>query len=428
LSHALASLFPGALPVLGNGAGGIDRVIGPYMGVFFVAFFASILATPAMRLLATKYGIVDWPDLWRKRHLRPVAYLGGVAIFLGWLAGVCASPVIGPHSGLNINIVLGATVIMLTGLIDDVYGIRARVKLGGQLFAAAALASERVGITLAEQAIALLGVGAVPPLLTYALGTCVIAVFVVGGCNAVNLLDGMDGLASGVTAIACMGFLVLASWMMVFEGRADANLHDAVRITMCVAIVGAILGFLPYNFNPATIFMGDAGSLLLGFLSVTIILLLGKGVENPLRYVTACLIIFAVPIADTSLAIFRRKMRGQPIFAPDSQHLHHLLRQRGLTVRQSVVTLYAAGTAFAVLGCSMIMLDLRWRYVLAVFFVMYAFILVTGYKYAEQCRLREQLRAAEEAESRAAELAAGRQRDEPTDGAAGAGQDRAPAV
>jgi len=416
LSGPAAILSPGAVvPALADSAVSIEKVVGPYMGVFFVAFFVSILATPAMRVLATKYGIVDWPDLWRKRHLRPVAYLGGVAIFLGWLAGVGLSPMVAPHSGININIVLGATVIMITGLIDDVYGIRARVKLGGQLFAAAALASERVGITLAEQTIALLGIEGVPPLLTYALGTCVIAIFVVGGCNAVNLLDGLDGLASGVTAIACIGFLMVTAWIMVTEGRLDATVDDSVRLVMCVAIIGAILGFLPYNFNPATIFMGDAGSLMLGFMGVTIILLLGKGVENPLRYVTACLIIFAVPITDTSLAIFRRQMRGKPIFAPDSQHLHHLLRQRGLTVRQSVLTLYGAATVFAVLGCSMIMLDLRWRYVLAVFFVMYGFILVTGYKYAEHCRIREQMNAAEKAESEVAVKAAERARDASAD-------------
>ena len=416
-----------ALITLGQASGpastGVEPVgvIAPYMAVFFVAFFVAIIATPILRAAAIRNGIVDIPDLRRKNHIGPVAYLGGVAIFLGWLAGVGVSFLTPPHNAaasavgfdhvvFPITIILGAGAIVLTGLFDDVYGVSPRVKVGGQLFAAAALASENVGIRLVESAISVMGLPLeswLGPTLSgyviYALGTVMIAVFVVGGCNAVNLIDGLDGLASGVTAIAVLGFLVMAAMVAVRgDGNSlDALVNDPVRIVMCLAILGAILGFLPYNFNPATIFMGDAGSLLLGFLAVSTILMFS---HVHLKHVTATLIIFAVPISDTAMALIRRKVRGQPLFSPDSNHIHHQLRRRGLTVKQAVVLLYAAQAAFAALGVALVWYDVQWRYVMAVFVVLYGFVVVFAYKLAARDAMIEKIKRMESADADAVEV------------------------
>lgn len=385
----------------------ISEVIAPFMAVFFVAFFVSFVATPLMRLLATRNGIVDWPDMARKNHLVPVAYLGGVGIFLGWLAGIalCYADIRWELQGYAVGtsefpiaVVLGAAVICLTGLFDDVYGISPRVKIGGQLFAAAAIASQHLGQQLLHNAFGLLGLD-LPPTLLYIAGTVIIAAFIIGGCNAMNLLDGLDGLASGVAGIAMIGFLLIAAIVCVRAAEDAVTAAAAVdslgavgypmRTVLCLAAIGAILGFLPYNFNPATIFMGDAGSLLLGFLCATTILMFGAIPGQGLLLATAALIVFALPITDTSLAIFRRKLAGQPIFSPDNKHIHHLLRRAGLSVRQSVLVMYSAAIAFAALGVMMVALEWRWRYILAVFVVLYGFIMVTAFKYGQRCAILE---------------------------------------
>lgn len=374
----------------------LTQVIAPYMGIFFVAFFIAIIATPLMRMLAVRNGIVDLPDLKRKNHIEPVAYLGGVAIFLSWLIAIGTAYYVAPdHMALQLargnpllSIMLGAGAITLTGFFDDVYSISPRVKIGGQLFAAAALANYNVGTQLIGLIFSIVGVEACNvagwdalPLVNYVLGTALIAAMVLGGCNAMNLIDGLDGLASGVTVIAGVGFLCIAAHVSL---TTPDLLRDPARIAVCLALIGAVLGFLPYNFNPASIFMGDAGSLLLGYLCVASILLYADAGGHSLLLVTAGLIVFAVPITDTSLAIFRRKMQGKPILSPDSQHIHHLLRRSGLSVKQSVAVIYLAAGMFALLGYTMVAMELRWRYVLAVFFVIYGFIVVTAYKYGRQ--------------------------------------------
>jgi UDP-GlcNAc:undecaprenyl-phosphate GlcNAc-1-phosphate transferase len=386
---------------------GLTEVIAPYMVVFFIAFFVSFCLTPLMRMLAVRNGVVDWPDAHRKNHLEPIAYLGGVAIFIGWMGGVCMSYFTQPHDVATddtfvlfpISVILGAAAIVLTGLFDDIYSISPRVKVGGQLFAAAALAANDVGIQLVDNSLRVMGVTA-SPMVVLVLGTVVIAVFVIGGCNALNLLDGLDGLAAGVATIACIGFLVMAAMLALMPAVAEdaqraSVMHrgDAIRMVMCLAAIGALLGFLPYNFNPASIFMGDAGSLLVGYLCVATMLLFSDTGGRALLAVTACLIIFALPITDTSLAIFRRKMRGKPILSPDNEHIHHLLRRAGLSVKQSVLVLYGLAILFAVLGCSLIALELRWRYVLALFVILYSFVLVTAYKYGHRKVLLDQMAA-----------------------------------
>ncbi|MEM8737157.1 MAG: MraY family glycosyltransferase [Planctomycetota bacterium] len=375
--------------------------LAPYASVFVVALLVSIIATPLMRKLAATHGVVDWPDLKRKNHARPVAYLGGVAILLGWIAGIMVSYTVNPQwvssgsptlqlESFPLSILIGAGVITCIGLYDDVYGTTARVKIGGQLFATAALTWDRIGINLTEQLFGLVGL-APPDSVIYMSATLLVALFVLGGCNAVNLIDGLDGLASGVVVIAMVGFLAIALLVNFYPNDPQAILDNPKRIILCLAAIGAILGFLPYNFNPASIFMGDAGSLLLGFLSVSAILLFGDAGGYSLKLVTAALIVFAVPITDTSLAIVRRKLRGQPIFSPDNQHLHHLLRKTGLTVKQSVSVMYAAAIVFGLIGVGTVAFQLQWRYSLAIVFVIYGLIMVAAFRYGAYCIALERL-------------------------------------
>lgn len=384
-----------------------DQVLSPYIWVFYAAFAVAFIATPIMRKLALANGIVDWPDLRRKAHVEPVAYLGGVGIFLGWVAGIITCLFLTPHTATGTSgsvdfpasILVGGLIIMGVGLIDDVWGLSPRVKVGGQLLAAALLAKETVGTALAAGAISSIAtvfgwdafgeMAATAPWshIAYWLGAVLVAVLVLGGCNAVNLLDGLDGLASGVIAIAALGFAFISVCLAMGvygESGAYSMTLDPVRIVMCLAMLGAIVGFLPYNFNPANIFMGDAGSLFLGYLSVTMVLLLaeppqtGGAIGGDPRLVMAGLIVLALPILDTSLAIVRRKMRGQPIFSPDNQHLHHQLIRSGLSVKQAVLILYAAALAFAAIGGTLIFI--RLRFVAAIFLVLFGFAAVMAYK------------------------------------------------
>jgi len=203
-------------------------VLSPYMWVFFVGFLVTFALTPIMRRLAVGNGIVDWPDLKRKNHTEPVPYLGGVAIFLGWLAGVFVCYFTTPHDQIGAasvlerfpaGIIVGALVIAITGLVDDVWGINPRAKLGGQLMAAGCLAYANVHTGLIVHLFNAVGVSA-PPEIDYTLGAVLIAVLVLGGCNSVNLIDGLDGLAAGVVAIAAAGFLFI-SVQMASPGAAE---------------------------------------------------------------------------------------------------------------------------------------------------------------------------------------------------------------
>lgn len=388
-----------------------SEVLSPYIGVLLVAWLVTILATPVMRFIAVRQGIVDCPDQHRKNHVEPVAYLGGMAIFLGWLAGILICRWITPHLpdrfeiqqvAFEPSIIVGAVIITFVGFCDDVYGITPRIKVAGQLFAAAMVASTDLGTTLMQSVLKALSIP--DPILygefglSYVLGAAVIALFVLGACNAVNLLDGLDGLVAGVLAISCIGFLILACYAAINvsnNGAASpAEMRvDSMRVVMCLAMLGALLGFLPHNFNPANIFMGDTGSLLLGYLCATTILLFAHSptledrVSNEGHVlVTAALIVFALPITDTALAIFRRVMARQPIYKGDDRHLHHQFVsafrnmgcRSGLSVKLAVGSMYLLSLLFAVLGCLLVLV--RWRFLIAVFAVIFGFVLVTGYK------------------------------------------------
>lgn len=363
---------------------------------------ASLILTPIMRKLAISNGIVDLPDARRKAHAKPVAYLGGLAIFLAWLVGLCTFGGMllnGTHDnsfawylGGNLSaiafIAMGATAIVITGLFDDVYGMRARVKIGGQLFAAAALAQTRAIEDVLIRSFELLEI-APSDFVLQVVGTAAIAVLVVGCCNAMNLIDGLDGLSSGVTAIAMGGMFAICGLVLVrYVDNANIVGNLGIPMLISLATIGAVAGFLPYNFNPASIFMGDTGSLLLGYLCVVTILFMGR-LDNDLGLspivFTGAAICFALPMTDTLLAIVRRKLNGRPIFAPDAMHMHHMFRRCGLSVKQSVLAMYTLGLIFSGTGFALVYFSLRWRMSLAAFGLIVLVILVVGYLVS--CRL-----------------------------------------
>jgi len=402
-----------------------------YIGVFVIAFLVTVLITPLVRRLAISNGIVDHPDEARKQHKMPIAYLGGVAVYAGIMAGIMYSYFADSVPGLieyheigseNLTegfftpqvppwIALGMTIIVVVGLVDDIKGVSARVKLGGQLMAAAALAIGDVGVNVAAGLLKptlgrllhnpdlvydiplpmeIPGFGASLELdFIYWSGTVVIAVFVLGATNASNFIDGLDGLLTGVTSIAMVGFLFIAAGMAL----ADNGPLDAPRIIIGLAILGACMGFLPHNFNPAAIFLGDTGSLLLGYCSALMILSLGDTGQTSLVF--AGLIIYSIPIIDTMLAIIRRKLAGKKMSDPDADHLHHMLK-RSLGVKGAVFALYGIGTVFCVLGVLLSKFQARFIYALVLLVAFY--IGVYAIKIARRSQHEAQMNTADESD------------------------------
>lgn len=417
-----------------NSAGKASRLdlLNNYAWVLVVSFVVALCVTPIMRRLAVANGVIDRPSDPRKVHRQPIAYLGGAAVFCGIMAGILFSFVgtampslmnfhpskfadeLGAHATVPWSILLGMTVIAVIGLIDDVVGISPRTKIAGQLFAAAALAVDNVGVQVAKGVLQpigslfgnpdfvfniplgfevnftmpLVGQGVhfnhIPIDVVYWAGTAIIALAVLGACNASNLIDGLDGLLTGTTAICTGGLLIVALGLAVI----DDGPRDAQRIVLCMAVLGACLGFLPHNFNPATIFLGDCGSLLLGYMTIVIVLTLGDTGKTHLVF--AGLVIYSIPLIDTALAIVRRKLAGKSISAADSDHLHHMLK-RALGVKGAVMVLYAMGVGFAGLGVWISLGRARMVYLLAL--VLISYIGVTAIKIARRKHIEEQAAA-----------------------------------
>jgi UDP-GlcNAc:undecaprenyl-phosphate GlcNAc-1-phosphate transferase len=382
-----------------------------YAGVFIAAFLVTLIATPFVRKLAIEMEIIDKPNEARKQHKYPIAYLGGFAVFLGVMSAIAYSYTISDGPGgtlapIPVSIVVGIVAITFTGLADDVWGWDPRLKIAGQLVAAAALAVQDIGTRVAEGVLApffgepttvLLSLG---PLalqsgdVFYWTGTALIAAFVLGGCNAMNLIDGLDGLCSGTAAIMATALLIVGL-MLASHGPVGDPFESlaGVRIVLCLALLGAVLGFLPWNFNPAVIFLGDCGSLLIGYLVVVSILMLGEHGDTHLVF--AGLIIFALPIMDTSLAILRRKLAGVPMSTADANHIHHIAKRSLGGVKRAVVALYGMSIAFGligiVLGALAIEQIVRLRIVYAVSIVLFGAIGAVGLKLALRSRWVAQL-------------------------------------
>jgi UDP-GlcNAc:undecaprenyl-phosphate GlcNAc-1-phosphate transferase len=289
--------------------------------IFITALTFSILATPLARRLALHVGVVDTPSA-RKIHGAPVPLLGGAAIYAGFMLALLF---LGDRFYIRelVGTLLGATLVSLFGLADDHWGLHAYLKLGGQLLAGIILILGGTQVYLFPN----------HPWLNWA----ITLLWVVGLTNALNLLDNMDGLSGGVTTVAATFLLLLAAM-----GRPPQVLVGA----MAAALIGACIGFLRYNLNPATIFMGDTGALFLGFLlaALSIKLRFPSNVPWITWLVPVC--VLALPIFDTSLVFFSRLRRGKnPLTTPGKDHLSHRLVALGLTRREAVLTCYLIGGA-----------------------------------------------------------------------------------
>jgi len=379
----------------------IDEVLAPYVYVFYASFLVALVFTPIMQMVAMQYGIVDNPDRLRKVHQTPVAYLGGVAIFLGLLAGLAISQYLTLHRrepgwptsspGIKFSIVLGALIIVILGLWDDLLGVKPMGKILGQISAAVLLLLDDVGSQCTRPLLEPLahklyylytGVSYFNDLnstiwfspLIFVSSSVLVVLLVVFCCNATNLMDGLDGLCGGVTAIIAFGFVFVAVHLAMYGGGLNTN-WDALRVILGLALLGAVLGFIPYNFNPASIFMGDTGSMLLGYVCAVMIVLMA---QEQAKWFLAAMVMFALPILDTALAFARRWIAGRPLFSADAQHFHHQLVQRGFSVKQTVLISYGLAVFFALLGATIVIV--RTRYAVALYLVTFGSIIVAAYK------------------------------------------------
>ncbi len=345
------------------------EMLNVFAPVFIAGFLITLAATPVMQRLALIIGVVDAPDLHRKQHREPIAYLGGLAVFIGFMAAIFVSYIVidGEAADLApfpVSILVGASAIALTGLADDIWQWDARLKIAGQLIAAAALAHSEIGVGAVTGLLqpffgnpeaTLFTLGAFTILngtLFYWIAVAFIGFAIIAACNSANLIDGLDGLLTGSTAIMSAGFLAVSLLMASTLAIEDPQTSYAgVRVILSLALLGTMLGFLPWNFNPAVIFLGDCGSLLIGYLCVTTILLFGE--QGSTSLVLAGFIIFGLPITDTTLAIIRRKLAGVSMDTSDAQHIHHQLKRTFGSVKKAVFGLYGITAVFTMIGVAL---------------------------------------------------------------------------
>lgn len=294
---------------------------------FFEAVIISLIMTPIVRKLAFKVGAIDIPKDDRRVHNKPMPLMGGVAIYI---AIVVSALTLLPIDKSLISIIMGGTIILISGIIDDLKGLSPKMKIVFQLSAGLVLILGDVKVDFitnpfsSESALLYLKWLSIPITLFW----------VVGITNTLNLIDGLDGLAAGVAMISSLSLMLVASKF----GYGNIIILSAI-------VAGSCLGFLPYNFNPAKIFMGDTGALFLGFMLAAISI---EGVMKSVATIAIIvpILILGVPIFDTTFAIFRRLLNGQSIMSADKGHLHHRLLNRGYSQRKTVLTLYGISGIF----------------------------------------------------------------------------------
>ncbi len=295
--------------------------------IFIIALFTAMIMVPYLQRWAIDTGAVDIPDE-RKVHKRAVPRIGGVAICMAWLFSLL---VYMDMTREVRGILAGSLIIFFTGFIDDLYGLSPKKKFIGQIIAC--IITITVGHITISSLGNLFGTGTlmVPELLTVPF--TILAV--VGIVNAFNLMDGLDGLAGGISTIALCAFLIL--------GYLTGNY---LIISLCAALLGGVLGFLKYNIHPARIFMGDTGSLLVGFVIAFLAILLTQSAGAQLQPLIPVLIL-GLPIADTIRVMGSRMLQRKSPFSPDKTHVHHLFLDLGLDHRRTVTIIYAISLILA---------------------------------------------------------------------------------
>lgn len=303
---------------------------------FICAFFISVTSTPVIRTLAFKFKVTDVPKDNRRMHKKEMPLMGGAAIFLAFTTTVL---IFCQHSPALYAMLAGNLLIVATGIVDDKFNMNAFLKLFLQI--AAALIAVFGGITIEQ--INLFGYtlefGAFAPAVT--------VFWIVFLTNAINLIDGLDGLSCGVSTIAATTLL----FSLVLTDT-DVNV-----ICMIAILVGSCTGFLPFNFNPARIFMGDTGALFLGY-TLAVLSIQGCFKLNGIISFWVPMLVFALPLADTSFAFIRRILTGHSPFHADRGHLHHKLIDKGFDQKHAVMILYAVS---GMLGVAAILFSFGWN-------------------------------------------------------------------
>ena len=311
-------------------------VIGTIIAAFAVAAVLSYFFTPPVKNFAHKVGAIDVPKDARRMHKKPIPRLGGLAIYGGFL---CSILIFGQLDETMLCVLLGAAIIVALGIFDDVLALGAKLKFVVQIVAAAipvCIGDLQIGLftnlnPLSDTPFVHLGILAVPATI----------IWIVGITNAVNLIDGLDGLAVGVSSIAAITMLAVA----LLTGNMP------IAITMA-ALAGACIGFMPYNLNPAKIFMGDTGTTFLGYMLATVSIM-GLFKFYAVISFAVPFLILGLPIFDTANAIIRRVAAGRSPMSPDRGHVHHKLIDMGFNQKQAVAILYAIS---ATLGLTAVVL------------------------------------------------------------------------
>jgi UDP-GlcNAc:undecaprenyl-phosphate GlcNAc-1-phosphate transferase len=369
--HALnVSIIGAAQPDWGETIRQWIDILREFWPVVLISFAASLIATPVCRWIALKRRIVDKPDDFLKPHGKPIPYLGGIAIYMGWVAGILFV-VLGLEIDVSLRLMIGfgigGTAIMLVGLFDDLRVMTPKVKLAFNVAVGLLLVGVGLGDNLVDVVANVTQVrfGPGQRWLQLAYSVPVTLFIIVGACNATNLIDGLDGLCSGVLGIIAIGFALLACWLRILYPESPfAN----ERIVLALAMLGAAIGFLPYNLNPAKIFMGDAGSMLLGLNAAMLILMFGEA--NLVRWMIGALMVFGLPIADMLLTLARRWRNGRPLMEGDRSHYYDQLRDRGLSVRRVVAISYGLTLVFVMVGVSVMFIQTRYAIMIYFIFIM----------------------------------------------------------
>lgn len=289
------------------------------------SFLVSLILVPICKKVSVHVNALDIPNK-RKVHTKPMPRLGGLAIFLSFLINYM---IFGQPTTQMLSIIIASFIIILFGIVDDINPLKARYKLIGQLIASIIIVFYG-GIVLKDAYIFsyYLDFGGLAPYVTI--------FFILACINIINLIDGLDGLAGGISSIY---FLTIAIMAIL------TNRIGGLDIILSIIMLGATLGFLVFNFPPASIFMGDSGSQFLGFMIAIISLLGFKNIT--FRSFLIPLIILAIPIFDTLFAILRRTLKGEPIGSPDKEHFHHQLLKLKFSTKTSIILIYIINLAFA---------------------------------------------------------------------------------
>jgi UDP-GlcNAc:undecaprenyl-phosphate GlcNAc-1-phosphate transferase len=367
----------------------LDSLIGPNRNIRWIiqfwpvlvsSFVFALAATWLCKKIAIKFGIVDKPDDLVKTHKEPIAYLGGLGMLVGLTVGVFAgiaclrnTETLSPALKWLLGILAGGAIACFVGLTDDILEIKPTQKILGCAFAAVILLL--ISRWYAEDPT--YNIGIVPGLryitgplnlpmpknLEMLLSILVVIFFVLGATNSLNLLDGLDGLCAGVTAIITIAMLLLAIHLATWE---FSDVGDPVRIIICLGLVGGVCGFLPFNRHPAKIFMGDAGSMLLGFTVAALMLLFAERVP---RWWLASIVVFGLPILDTAVALVRRLINHRPLFVSDRGHIYDQMIDRGIPLKKTVAICYVLAGIYAMIGLAMS--QIRTRYAAGVYVLVF---------------------------------------------------------